>query len=78
VLTISYANSSLRETEEPGDYSDTNYLTSQLECGDYIHSAPGMADALIQDLGLLSREMADWESSGTDKRLEYEKYAVRT
>jgi hypothetical protein len=78
VLTISYANSTLREIEEPWDYSDTNYLKSQLECRDYIHSAPGLADAVIQDLGSLSGEMADWESSRTDKRMEYEKYAVRT
>jgi hypothetical protein len=43
VLTISYANSTLRETEEPWDYRDANYLESQSECGDYIlvHSAPG-------------------------------------
>jgi hypothetical protein len=76
VLTISYANSALREIEEPWDYRDTNYLKSQLECGDY--SAPGLADAVIQDLGSLSGEMADWGSSRTDKRLQYENYAVTT
>jgi hypothetical protein len=47
VLTISYANSALREIEEPCDYSGANYLKSHLECGDY--SAPGLADAVIQD-----------------------------
>jgi hypothetical protein len=44
----------------------------------HVHPAPGLADAATQDLGSLSGEMADWESSQTDKRLERQNYAFRT